>query len=65
MTNFDDRGYVELTFWLLAYHLILWRVWVNTCLDGKEKEFMLDWTPWRTVPQVVPRRSGQTEKKAQ
>ncbi|KAK1827202.1 ceramidase-domain-containing protein [Podospora conica] len=39
----------------LAYHLILWRVWVNTCLDGKEKEFMLDWTPWRSIPQVLVR----------
>ena len=55
----------ELTIWVLAYHLILWRVWVNTCLDGKEKEFMLDWAPWRSVPQVIPRRPGYTEKKAQ
>ncbi|KAL2118942.1 hypothetical protein VTJ04DRAFT_5901 [Mycothermus thermophilus] len=39
----------------LAYHLILWRVWVNRCLDGKEKVFMLDWVPLRSVPRVVPR----------
>ncbi|KAK4454667.1 ceramidase-domain-containing protein [Podospora aff. communis PSN243] len=39
----------------LAYHLILWRVWVNTCLNGKEQEFMLDWTPLRSIPQVLVR----------
>ncbi len=35
--------------------MILWRVWLNRCLDGSEREFMLDWTPLRSVPQVVPR----------
>lgn len=39
----------------VAYHLIIWRVWLNRCLDGSEKEFMLDWAPLRSVPQVVPR----------
>jgi dihydroceramidase len=35
--------------------MILWRVWATRCLDGDEKKFMLDWTPFRSVPQVVPR----------
>ncbi|KAL2020696.1 hypothetical protein VTK56DRAFT_8092 [Thermocarpiscus australiensis] len=39
----------------VAYHMILWRVWLNRCLDGSEKEFMLDWVPLRSVPQVIPR----------
>ncbi|GAB1311365.1 alkaline ceramidase ydc1 [Madurella fahalii] len=42
----------------LAYHLILWRVWLNRCLDGSEKEFMLDWVPLRSVPQVIRRRGA-------
>ncbi|KAK4457414.1 alkaline ceramidase 3 [Cladorrhinum samala] len=45
-----------------AYHMILWRLWSNRCLDGDEDKFMLDWVPLRTVPQVVPRSS---KKKAQ
>ncbi|SPQ19336.1 c804d4db-4c73-4ac4-840f-b0914149d89c [Thermothielavioides terrestris] len=52
-----------------AYHLILWRVWLNRCLDGSEKDFMLDWTPLRSVPQVVPRPGaavdGALQKKTQ
>jgi len=39
-----------------AYHMILWRVWLTRCLDGSEKDFVLDWVPLRSVPQVVPRR---------
>ncbi|KAK3936302.1 alkaline ceramidase 3 [Diplogelasinospora grovesii] len=42
----------------LAYHLITWRVWLSRCLDGSEREFMLDWTPLRSAPQVVPRRGA-------
>ncbi|KAK4230706.1 ceramidase-domain-containing protein [Podospora fimiseda] len=38
-----------------AYHLILWRLWSNKCLDGGEEEFVLDWVPMRTVPQVLVR----------
>ena len=53
----------------LAYHMILWRVWLNRCLDGSEKEFMLDWAPLRSVPQVVPRpgvsANGARQKKTQ
>ncbi|KAK4152261.1 ceramidase-domain-containing protein [Chaetomidium leptoderma] len=39
----------------LAYHLILWRVWLNRCLDGGEKDFVLDWAPLRSIPQVLVR----------
>ncbi|KAJ4290171.1 alkaline ceramidase ydc1 [Collariella sp. IMI 366227] len=48
-----------------AYHMILWRVWLNRCLDGSEKDFVLDWAPLRSVPQVVPRTrgSGSAERK--
>jgi len=37
---------------------------ILTGLDGKEKEFMLDWTPLRSIPQVVPSQ-GATQKKTQ
>ncbi|VBB73430.1 Putative alkaline phytoceramidase [Podospora comata] len=49
----------------LAYHMILWRLWSNCCLDGKEDEFMLDWKPLRTIPQVVPRTKGAAHLKTQ
>jgi dihydroceramidase len=49
--------------------MILWRVWLNRCLDGSEDEFMLDWAPLRSVPQVVPRPGafvgGKGQKKTQ
>ncbi|KAK1757716.1 ceramidase [Echria macrotheca] len=61
----EGHGWWHILTGLGAYHLILWRVWVNTCLDGKEQEFMLDWTPLRTIPQVVPRRDKSTHKKTQ
>jgi dihydroceramidase len=53
----DSRRHKLLTLTLagVAYHMILWRVWLVRCLDGSEKEFMLDWVPLRSVPQVVPR----------
>ncbi|KAK3335595.1 ceramidase [Cercophora scortea] len=47
----------------LAYHLILWRLWLNRSLEGKEKELMLDWKPW-SVPQVVPRPGSKAKGKA-
>jgi dihydroceramidase len=48
--------------------MILWRVWLNRCLDGREKEFMLDWVPLRSVPQVVHRHrvsAGSAREKIQ
>lgn len=49
--------------------MILWRVWLNRCLDGSEKDFVLDWVPLRSVPQVIPRpaapMNGAMQKKAQ
>lgn len=53
----------------VAYHLILWRVWATRCLEGSEKDFMLDWTPLRSIPQVVRRpttsANGTRQKKTQ
>ncbi|KAK4131799.1 aPHC-domain-containing protein [Trichocladium antarcticum] len=37
----------------LAYHMILWRMWATRCLEGGEQDFMLDWTPLRSIPQVL------------
>ncbi|KAK4103129.1 aPHC-domain-containing protein [Parathielavia hyrcaniae] len=39
----------------LAYHMIIWRVWSTRCLEGSEKEFMLDWVPLWSVPRVLVR----------
>lgn len=45
-----------------AYHMILWRIWLQRCLDGGEKEFMLDWTPLRSIPQVIPKPGGSADR---
>lgn len=60
----EGHGWWHILTGLGAYHLILWRVWVSTCLNGKEREFTLDWKPLRSVPQVVPSRSA-TQRKTQ
>ncbi|KAK3298913.1 ceramidase [Chaetomium fimeti] len=51
----EGHGWWHILTGLGAYHMIVWRVWLNRCLDGSETEFMLDWVPLRSVPQVVPR----------
>lgn len=66
----EGHGWWHILTGLGAYHMIIWRVWLNRCLDGSEKEYMLDWKPLRSVPQVVPRPSAadktrQTQKKIQ
>ncbi|KJR85332.1 dihydroceramidase [Sporothrix schenckii 1099-18] len=39
----------------LAYYFIMWRLWLHTCLDGKEDEFALQWkTALTSIPRVVP-----------
>lgn len=39
-----------------AYYFIIWRVWLEACLEGKEREFMLHWpSPFTSVPRVFPR----------
>ncbi|KAL1888623.1 alkaline ceramidase ydc1 [Sporothrix stenoceras] len=38
-----------------SYYFIMWRMWLHTCLDGKEDEFALQWTNALTsIPRVVP-----------
>jgi len=33
----------------------MWRMWLHTCLDGKEDEFALQWkTALTSIPRVVP-----------
>ncbi|KAK5654777.1 hypothetical protein OQA88_6813 [Cercophora sp. LCS_1] len=59
----EGHGWWHILTGLGAYHLILWRVWVNTCLDGKEQDFVLDYVPWKSIPQVVPRQDSRAEKK--
>ncbi|KAK0628525.1 ceramidase-domain-containing protein [Bombardia bombarda] len=49
----------------LAYHLILWRLWLTRCLDGSEDEFMLDWEPLRSIPHVLVREIESQAAQAQ
>lgn len=39
-----------------AYNLIVWRVWLSCCLDGKEDTFELRRITLLRVPEVVPIR---------
>ncbi|KAK3330867.1 ceramidase [Apodospora peruviana] len=61
----EGHGWWHILTGLGAYHMILWRVWLNRCLEGKD-DFMLDWRPYRSIPQVVPKPKttpGTTESK--
>ncbi|KAH6630639.1 ceramidase [Chaetomium sp. MPI-SDFR-AT-0129] len=50
----EGHGWWHILTGLGAYHLIVWRVWMNRCLDGGD-DFVLDWAPLRSVPRVVPK----------
>lgn len=40
-----------------AYYFIIWRVWLERCLDGGEVDFVLHWPSALTsVPRIRPRR---------
>lgn len=53
----EGHGWWHIFTSLGAYYFIIWRVWLERCLDGKENEFMLSWqSTYRSVPRVVPRR---------
>ena len=52
-----------------AYYLILWRVWLVSCLDycydSTKKEYVLHWPSFFTsVPEVVPRPEGSSRAAA-
>ncbi|KAL0475511.1 alkaline phytoceramidase [Neurospora intermedia] len=51
----EGHGWWHILTGLGAYEMILWRIWLVRCLGGEEEKFMLDWRPWRSIPQVVPR----------
>ncbi|EJT81298.1 hypothetical protein GGTG_01281 [Gaeumannomyces tritici R3-111a-1] len=48
-----------------AYNLIVWRILLETCLNGKENDFMLQRTTFLAVPEVVPvsEQAGIANKK--
>lgn len=53
---FEGHGWWHIFTGLGAYYFIIWRVWLTRCLDGSERDFMLDWpSPFTSVPKVVPR----------
>lgn len=43
----------------IAYYFIVWGLWLHRCLDGYENEFMLKWSSFASVPDVVPRTDGR------
>ncbi|KAK0733605.1 alkaline phytoceramidase [Lasiosphaeria miniovina] len=52
----------------LAYYLILQRLYLGILLDGKEREFRLQWDSLYSIPQIVPqpaRGSRAQSKKTQ
>ncbi|KUI66239.1 Alkaline ceramidase 3 [Cytospora mali] len=52
----EGHGWWHIFTGIGAYYFIIWRVWLTSCLDGNEREFMLQWPSTLTsVPKVVPR----------
>lgn len=52
----EGHGWWHIFTGIGAYYFIIWRVWLTRCLDGSEREFMLQWPSALTsVPKVVPR----------
>ncbi|CAK7198094.1 alkaline ceramidase ydc1 [Sporothrix eucalyptigena] len=44
----------------LAYYFIAWRMWLHTCLEGKENDFTLQWKSALTsIPRVLPVTSAE------
>ncbi|KAI1336397.1 alkaline dihydroceramidase [Xylariaceae sp. FL0016] len=37
-----------------AYFYIVWRIWIQRCLDGDEDKFRLYWPYFLAMPQVIP-----------
>ncbi|KAF3764912.1 alkaline phytoceramidase [Cryphonectria parasitica EP155] len=45
-----------------TYYCITWRLWLERCLDGGEREFVLKWpSPFTSVPKAVPRAGSITK----
>lgn len=60
----EGHGWWHIFTGLGAYYFIIWRVWLTRCLDGSEREFMLQWpSPSTSVPKVVS-RPGYVPKQA-
>lgn len=52
----EGHGWWHIFTSLGAYYFIIWRVWLEICLEGKERELMLYWpSPYTSVPRVFPR----------
>ena len=38
----------------LAYYYIVWRIWLNKCLDGEELGYVVEWPSALTsVPEII------------
>lgn len=52
----EAHGWWHVFTGLGAYYWLNWRIWLETCLDGREGEFMLSWpSVFTSVPRIVPR----------
>lgn len=54
----EGHGWWHIFTGLGAYNLIVWRVWLNCCLDGNEDKFELRRTTLLRVPEVIPIERG-------
>jgi len=48
-----------------AYYYIVWRIWVDRCLNGEEDKFQLAWPSVLSFPEVVSRDERREVKKNQ
>lgn len=53
---FEGHAWWHLFTGLGAYYLIMWRLWLERCLNGDEIKMSLKWpSPFTSVPRVLPR----------
>lgn len=51
----EAHGWWHVFTGLGAYYWLIWRIWLETCLDGREGDFMLNWpSVFTSVPRIIP-----------
>lgn len=45
-----------------AYFYIVWGVWLRHCLNGREREYRLNWPSLFSLPEIVRTQSHQDVK---
>lgn len=52
----EAHGWWHVFTGLGAYYWVIWRMWLERCLDGEEGVFMLNWpSMFKSVPRILPR----------